>query len=205
METRISRNIKTFGLNENQHELAITMVRDNAMNVGNYYLDETDPTQVDIWIENKDEYSPFLKYAKDNGAEIYTFSYNNIGAEQVIGYVAVYDEDLSTQNNDILELEYKLIKLVNLFDDVNESLRHFASRLLMDTSEDNQMDVYIVIETDEDQGLSDLEKPTVTKIYQDPSEGIIWVLFEGTEDYVEWDVLTYSDQYQILKYLQEEM
>ena len=201
METRISRNIKTFGLNENQHELAVTMVRDNAMNVGNYYLDETDPTQVDIWIENEDEYSPFLKYAKDNGAEIYTFSYNNIGAEQVVGYVTVYDDDISTQNNDIHELEFKLIKLVNLFDDVNESLRHFASRMLMDTSEENPMEIDLIVDTDEDQGLSDLEKLCVKKIYQEPSEGVIWVLFEGTDDYVEWDTLTYSTQFQIIKYL----
>lgn len=197
METRISRNIETFGLNEDQHELAVTMVRDDAQSVGNYYLDKTNGN-IDC------EYSDLLAQANEKGAEIYTLSHFHLGHEHyddILGYVAVYDEDRSTQNNDLEELEFKLIRLVNLFDDVNESLRHFASRLLMDTSEDNPIEIDLIVETDEDQGLSDLEKLCVKKIYQDPSEGIIWVLFEGTDDYVEWDTLTYSTQFQIIQYL----
>ena len=197
METRISRNIETFGLNEDQHELAVTMVRDDAQSVGNYYLDKANG-KIDC------EYSDLLAQANEKGAEIYILSHFHLGHEHyddILGYVAVYDEDLSTQNNDLEELEFKLIRLVNLFDDVNESLRHFASRLLMDTSEENPMEIDLIVDTDEDQGLSDLEKLCVKKIYQDPSEGIIWVLFEGTDDYVEWDTLTYSTQFQIIQYL----
>lgn len=197
METRISRNIETFGLDENLHELAVTMVRNDAQSVGNYYLDKTNG-KIDC------EYSDLLAQANEKGAEIYTLSHFHLGHEHyddILGYVAVYDEDRSTQNNDLEELEFKLIRLVNLFDDVNESLRHFASRLLMDTSEDNPMEIDLIVDTDEDQGLSDLEKLCVKKIYQDPSEGIIWVLFEGTDDYVEWDTLTYSTQFQIIQYL----
>lgn len=197
METMGSRNVMTFGLDENLHELAVTMVRDDVQSVGNYYLDKANG-KIDC------EYSDLLDQANENGAEIYTLSHFHLGHEHyddILGYVAVYNEDRSTQNNDLEELEFKLIRLLNLFDDVNESLRHFVSRLLMDTSEENPMEIDLIVETDEDQGLSDLEKLCVKKIYQDPSEGIIWVLFEGTDDYVEWDTLTYSTQYQIIKSL----
>jgi hypothetical protein len=215
METKITRNVETFGLNENQHELIITMLRDNVQSVGDYYLDSFDPDDMDMWLDHTEwtEDHNFVCDAKNSNADVYTFSHCKMGCDKVIGYIAVYNEDRSfsgndsesTQNNELIDIENKLIRLVNIFDDVNESLRHLASRLLMDTSEDNQMDVSIIIETNEDQGLSTLDKPTVTKIYQDPSEGIIWVLFDGYKDYMEWDDLTYSDQYQILKYIQEKM
>lgn len=64
-------------------------------------------------------------------------------------------------------------------------VRRRLSALLEDTDEQHPMDTHIVIETEESQGLSTLQMPTIIKIFQHPTEGIIYVLYEGTEDYVE--------------------
>ena len=70
---------------------------------------------------------------------------------------------------------------------VRESIRNFFSRMLMDTSADNPKQCRITIYTPEDMGLSDMLKPTVIAMYQEPVEGIIYFLFEGCSNYEEFD------------------
>ena len=52
----------------------------------------------------------------------------------------------------------------------------------MDTSEENHLFVDIPLDTSEDQGLSDLEKPWVKEIWQHPTEGIIMMQLEGCDE-----------------------
>ena len=89
-----------------------------------------------------------------------------------------------------------------MYDDLLESIRHNLSLKLMDTSEDNPLEVYIPLEYGI-VGLSTLEMPTITKIYQHPSDGIIYVRFEEDDYDTELDSLYMEDVIQILKELEQ--
>ena len=102
---------------------------------------------------------------------------------------------MNTNNKSIKEIE-------QMYDDLLESIRHNLSLKLMDTSEDKPLEVHIPLEHDT-VGLSTLEMPTITKIYQHPSEGIIYVRFEGDEYDTELDYLYIPDMIQILKELEQ--
>ena len=69
------------------------------------------------------------------------------------------------------------------------------SALLMDTSEDLHLrakeDDILVLETDEDMGLSDLEKNHLAEVWQHPSEGIITFKMEGSNQ--EYDLSDYPE------------
>lgn len=69
----------------------------------------------------------------------------------------------------------------------------------MDTSADNPKQCRITISTSEDMGLSDMLKPTVIAMYQDPVEGIIYFLFEGCSDYEEFDNIDNDTLMQIME------
>ena len=60
----------------------------------------------------------------------------------------------------------------------------------------------LTIGDDETQGLSDLEKPRVTGVFQD-FEGIVWVNIEGVNEPQEADMLSTSDLQNILDWLEE--
>lgn len=67
---------------------------------------------------------------------------------------------------------------------------HFSSRdgisaLLKDTSVENPLHVYIILDTDEDMGLSSNDKLHIIELYQHPSEGIIYLKFDGDDNYYE--------------------
>ncbi|MBR0539914.1 MAG: DUF1738 domain-containing protein [Bacteroidales bacterium] len=69
------------------------------------------------------------------------------------------------------------------------------SALLMDTNEDIHLkakkDEILVLETDEDMGLSDLEKNHLSEVWQHPSEGIITFKMEGSNQ--EFDLSDYPE------------
>ena len=67
-------------------------------------------------------------------------------------------------------------------DDVRQMIRFYFSRHLMFTSEDNQMKVDIVLETDETFGLSTNDMLRIISIWQHPSEGIITFVLNGGEE-----------------------
>lgn len=92
-----------------------------------------------------------------------------------------------------------------------ESIRHEVSAILFneDATEGNPIGCdnyndYLVIGDDEAQGISELEKPHITQIFQD-CDGIIWVEIEGTSDYTEFDDLSLSDARIILTWLKENL
>ena len=102
---------------------------------------------------------------------------------------------MDTNNKSIKEIE-------QMHNDLLESIRHNLSLKLMDTSKDNPLEVYIPLEHDA-VGLSTLEMPTVTRIYQLPSEGIIYVHFDGYGGDIELEDLFMDDIIQILKELEQ--
>ena len=102
---------------------------------------------------------------------------------------------MDTNNKSVLEIE-------QIYNDLLESIKHNLSLKLMNTSKENPLEVYIPLEHDA-VGLSTLEMPTVTKIYQCPSEGIIYVHFDEDNYDTELDCLYVADMIQILKDLEE--
>lgn len=73
---------------------------------------------------------------------------------------------------------------------LSESIRQFLSRFLMDTSEENPKKGSWVIETDEDCGISDAQKITINSMYQHPTEGLIYIRFDGDDYYYNIDELS---------------
>lgn len=75
----------------------------------------------------------------------------------------------------------RLAKTMN-DEDVRQMIRFYFSRHLMFTSEDNQMKVDIVLETDDTFGLSTNDMLRIVSIWQHPSEGIITFVLNGGEE-----------------------
>ena len=76
------------------------------------------------------------------------------------------------------------------------------STFLIGTSEDYHLRTNIIVETDEDMGLSDNEKLRISEIWQEPKEGIITFKFYGSDE--EFDLSDYEDLYeQVYTYLKE--
>ena len=70
---------------------------------------------------------------------------------------------------------------------------HGISERLMDTDEKNMLDCEIIIEHGEAVGLSSLQEPTIVRMYQQPSEGIVWLQYYGNDEWFELDTLTTDD------------
>jgi hypothetical protein len=65
------------------------------------------------------------------------------------------------------------------------TLRDKLSALLMDTSEEQHLEVYIPLELEGTFGLSTNDMIAVEEIWQHPTEGIIMLKLEGIDDPVE--------------------
>ena len=102
---------------------------------------------------------------------------------------------MDTNNKSVKQIE-------QMYNDLLESIRHNLPLKLMDTSEDNPLEVYIPLEHGA-VGLSTLDMPAITKIYQRPSEGIIYVRFEEDDYDIELDNLYMEDMISILKELEQ--
>ncbi len=88
-------------------------------------------------------------------------------------------------------------EISEIYDALRESIRHYLSAKLIDTDEDHPLDVHIKLDFGA-MGLSSLKMPTITSIFQEP-EGIIWVKYDFSDDYVELDELCTEDQMPIIK------
>ena len=86
---------------------------------------------------------------------------------------------IQTKYNKIKDLEFKLHK----------ELRHILSPILMDTDEDNPIKCDVPLERDAF-GISTLEMPHVTGVWQDPTEGWIYFDFDcgGPCDFDDMDI-----------------
>ena len=71
---------------------------------------------------------------------------------------------------------------------IRQMVRNYLSRQLMNTNEDEKMDVDIVVDVEDAMGLSSLELPNIIKMWQHSTEG--WIIFEtyggGVYDFDDW-------------------
>lgn len=104
-----------------------------------------------------------------------------------------------TQNrslSDIISMHDRILKEDEI---LRKSVREKVSALLMDTSEDDPLNIEIVIDDSEFFGMCELEKPCINSIWQDPSEGWIYVQFEGYGNPTDFDYLSTHEQVEVLK------
>ncbi len=80
-------------------------------------------------------------------------------------------EHLMNKTLDEIKTAYKKFSCDE--DNLREMIRLRLSRMLMDTSEDNKLKCEIVLDTHECFGLSSLEMPWITSMWQEPTEGDI--------------------------------
>ena len=94
----MNKEIKTFDLSNEQHEIAVDMVNNNKRKVGSYTLEEVDGEMANVWIadahsEGNEEYAEFLSKALAESAELYTLTDHLGDFSQPIGEVAVYEAE----------------------------------------------------------------------------------------------------------------
>ena len=87
--------IETFDLSEEQHNIAMEMVKNDEDWNGNYSLEDVDGEMANIWIadahsEGNEEYAEFLRKALAENADLYTLTDYLGDFEQPIGEVAVF-------------------------------------------------------------------------------------------------------------------
>jgi hypothetical protein len=95
-----------------------------------------------------------------------------------------------------LTLNKNVTDINNMMTILRESVRHFISKMLMETT----MNCNLILGEDEAQGLSTLQMPTINKIFED-NEGIIWLQFEGTQEPTELDEFPIETQIEIINKL----
>ena len=93
-------------------------------------------------------------------------------------------------------MKYK--QLQQIYDNLIESIKQNLSAKLMDYDKNNPLEVKIVLDL-ETQGLPDVLKPVIHKIYQD--KGIIYVYLD--DYWTEFDFLFIEERLQIIKYLEK--
>jgi hypothetical protein len=98
--------------------------------------------------------------------------------------------------------QYNSKLLRERLDNTIQQIRSAISWWLMDTNEQVHVHCNITIDGDNPCGLSELEKPSVTEIWQHPTEGIITLKIEGYDGEMDLDELTYQDQITILEWLE---
>lgn len=104
---------------------------------------------------------------------------------------------MGTNNKTIDELWDMACDISTNVDYFTESLRHYLSARLIDTNEEKKMGCNIVMQRGYF-GLGELEKPTIIAMWQQPSEGIIWVEIEGMEEPIELDDLPIETLFDIV-------
>ena len=91
----MNKEIKSFDLSTEQHEIAVGMVNNNKRKVGSYTLEEVNSEMANVWIaeaytEGITEYAEFLRKALAENAELYTLTDHLGEFSQPIGEVAVF-------------------------------------------------------------------------------------------------------------------
>lgn len=111
--------------------------------------------------------------------------------------------ELKTNNKSVADIkqmyhsQYQFMKKL-----LRESIRKYLSRILMDTSEDNPMNCNITLDCEEAFGLSTLQIPRITRMWQHPTEGILYFEYEEDENIIiEFDFMILEDLVIICEYL----
>ena len=94
-KSSMNKEIKSFDLSTEQHEIAVDMVNNNKRKVGSYTLEEVDGEIANVWIadahsEGNAEYAEILRKALAESAELYTLTDHLGEFSQPIGEVAVF-------------------------------------------------------------------------------------------------------------------
>ena len=87
--------VETFDLSEEQHNMAVEMVKNDEDWYGNYSLEDVDGEIADVWIadahsEGNTEYAEFLRGALAKHADLYTLVDTLGEFKQEIGELAVF-------------------------------------------------------------------------------------------------------------------
>lgn len=104
---------------------------------------------------------------------------------RTLNEITKFFNDFVATEEDIRQTEKKLRQTENK---LRQMIRNYFSRQLMDTNENEKMDVDIVVDVEDAMGLSSLELPNIIKMWQHPTEG--WITFEtyggGEYDFDDW-------------------
>lgn len=104
---------------------------------------------------------------------------------RTLNEITKFFNDLVAIEEDIRQREEKLRQRE---ENIREMIRNYFSKQLMDTNENEKMDVDIVVDVEDAMGLSSLELPNIIKMWQHPTEG--WITFEtygdGEYDFNDW-------------------
>ena len=90
-----SCRVETYNLSEEQHNLVVDMIKEDADASGNYTLEDVDNEMANVWIsdahsEGETEYAEFLRNALAESADLYTLEDWLGDFHQSIGEVAVF-------------------------------------------------------------------------------------------------------------------
>ena len=136
------------------------------------------------------------------------FQVNSLHTEENDAVILRYtDEEGNEWTDNITDLTLSDIQgilylLESHEDKETEKIRGKISALLIDTDEDNPIDLsgdYLTIGEDDAQGISSLELPRIMSIFQVPGEGTIWVNIEGMDEPFDTDHLTLDELKRILE------
>lgn len=85
---RDGERVETFGLTDEQHNIAVEMVKNNPFDLVQYDLVKVDPEMIKVWIEQTgiEEYGRWLEDSMKEGADIYTLK----DELQELGEVAIF-------------------------------------------------------------------------------------------------------------------
>ena len=111
--------------------------------------------------------------------------------------------EIKTNNKSVAEIktmyhsQYQFMEKM-----IRESIRKYLSRMLMDTSEDNPMNCIITLDCEEAFGLSTLQIPRITSMWQHPTEGLMYFVYDEDENSaLEFDHMLLEDLITICDYL----
>lgn len=109
--------------------------------------------------------------------------------EKLCDYCIIPELD-STLNDSIKDID-------NKYSELKESIRHLFSKALMD----GPIECNISVGTCESQGLSELELPKYTRIFEDSD--IVWLQIDEYDFPLELDDLSLEEQLEIIKQLKD--
>lgn len=111
------------------------------------------------------------------------------------------DEELeSCANKSVAEINAEAVKMNKYESLVRQMIKDYFSRFLASTSEDNPLLVNISIEVKDSFGLSSLNLPRLTEMWQHPSEGTITFVIDDVE--TDFDIMYTDDLIYILNQLE---
>ena len=127
----------------------------------------------------------------------YFMTYNDI---MTSSYYLTDEELEMCANKTLEEINAEVVKMNKYESLVRQMMKDRFSRLLSSTSEDNPLLVNISIDVKDSFGLSSLNLPRLTEMWQHPSEG--WITFVIDDVETDFDIMYTDDLIYILNQLE---